>query len=78
MPPDSLRRAKTYPYDIPLRSYVVAGGSYRELAPCAPAPDIDGCRAVLAVGSNQSPEQLLRKFPGQDWGGDPGHPCPVA
>ncbi len=68
MTPDSLRRAKAYPFDIPSRSYVVAGGSHEELAKSAPEMDIGGCRAVLAVGSNQSPEQLLRKFPGSDWG----------
>lgn len=68
MSPDSLRRAKAYPYDIPARSYVVADGSHEELAQSVPAPDVEGCRAVLAVGSNQSPEQLLRKFPGSGWG----------
>jgi hypothetical protein len=71
MSPDSLRRAKAYPYNIPARSYVVAEGSPQELAPCAPALDVEGCRAVLAVGSNQSPEQLLRKFPGSGWGAIP-------
>lgn len=71
MSPDPLRRAKAYPYTIPARSYLVADGSHQELAPCATAPDVEGCRAVLAVGSNQSPEQLLRKYPGSEWGAIP-------
>ncbi|NQV83440.1 MAG: hypothetical protein HQ494_06420 [Rhodospirillales bacterium] len=37
-----------------------------------PLPDISGRRPVLAVGSNQSPEQLLRKFDDPDCG-----PIPV-
>ena len=35
-------------------------------------PDVSGRRPVLAVGSNQSPEQLIRKFNGSDLG-----PIPV-
>lgn len=67
-----MARAKSYPYAIPLRSYIVAGGSHRELAADEPLPDVSGRRAVLAVGSNQSPEQLLRKFNDPDCG-----PIPV-
>ncbi|MEE8351026.1 MAG: hypothetical protein V3R37_02385 [Rhodospirillales bacterium] len=68
----ALTRAKSYPFDIPARSYVYANGAYEELAPCSPMPDVSGRRAVLAVGSNQSPGQLGRKFKGPDWG-----PIPV-
>lgn len=68
----ALTRAKSYPFDIPSCSYVYANGAYKELAPSAPMPDVSGRRAVLAVGSNQSPGQLGRKFKGPDWG-----PIPV-
>jgi hypothetical protein len=74
MPPDPhpLQRAKSYPYAIPSRSYIVVNGSHRELAANDPLPDVCGRRPVLAVGSNQSPEQLLRKFNDPD-----GGPIPV-
>ena len=67
MSPEILRRAKAYPFTIPSRAYVVAAGAYEELGPGAPPPDISGRRPVLAVGSNQSPEQLLRKFSEPGW-----------
>lgn len=70
--PDTLRRALSYPYKIPVNSYIVHGGEHQELSPCAPMPDISGRRPVLAVGSNQSPEQLIRKFNGSNLG-----PIPV-
>ncbi|MCH7550415.1 MAG: hypothetical protein IIA35_01745 [Proteobacteria bacterium] len=70
--PDTLRRALSYPYEIPANSYIVYGGEHQELSPCAPMPDVSGRRPVLAVGSNQSPEQLIRKFNGSDLG-----PIPV-
>ena len=59
---ESFRRAISYPYYVPARSYVIAGACHEELAICAPIPDLSGRRPVLAVGSNQSPEQLIRKF----------------
>ena len=68
---DALHRAKSYPYKIPARSYVIAGNQYEELAICAPMPDLSGRRPVIAVGSNQSPEQLIRKFKDADWGAMP-------
>lgn len=53
-----LDRARLYPYEIPDGSYVWRGG--------AVTPFDSGARAgrlpVLAVGSNQSPQQLTRKF----------------
>ena len=70
--PDTLRRALSYPYKIPANSYIVHGGEHQELSPCAPMPDVSGRLPVLAVGSNQSPEQLIRKFNGSDLG-----PIPV-
>ncbi len=72
MSPDTLHRALSYPFEIPTNSYIVRGGEYKELTPCAPMPDVSGRRPVLAVGSNQSPEQLIRKFNGSDLG-----PIPV-
>lgn len=72
MSPDTLRRALSYPFEILTNSYVVHGGEHKELTPCAPMPDVSGRRPVLAVGSNQSPEQLIRKFNGSDLG-----PIPV-
>ncbi|MBC8337621.1 MAG: hypothetical protein H8E39_02925 [Alphaproteobacteria bacterium] len=50
----------------------MSNGSYRELGPEDPLPDVSGRRPVLAVGSNQSPEQLLRKYNDPDCG-----PIPV-
>ena len=70
--PDTLRRALSYPYKIPVNSYIVHGGEHQELSPCAPMPDVSGRLPVLAVGSNQSPEQLIRKFNGSNLG-----PIPV-
>ncbi len=55
-----LERARGYPYAIPDGSYTWRGGA---VAPFE--PESRGNRTpVLAVGSNQSPEQLSRKFGG--------------
>ena len=64
----ALIRAKSYPYTIPSRSYIIADGTHRELSVDDVLPDVSGRRPVLAVGSNQSPEQLLRKFNEPDCG----------
>jgi len=69
---EAFRRAVSYPYDIPARSYIVTGAKHRELDTSAPMPDLAGRRPVLAVGSNQSPDQLIRKFKDLDLG-----PIPV-
>lgn len=60
-----LARALGYPYHLPISSYVLeTDGSHRAAHPDE-APDYRKSRTpVLAVGSNQSPEQLARKFPG--------------
>ena len=65
---DPLLRAKTYPYPIPDRSYVFDRGEARFLGAGEPVPDLSGRLPVLAVGSNQSPEQLARKFDDPAWG----------
>ena len=60
----ALARARGYPYAIPDRSYHWRGGKVHEFDPAKTA----GRTAVLAVGSNQSPEQLTRKFGHlEDW-----------
>ena len=53
-----LDRARGYPYAIPEKSYVWRGG---EVAAFDPALRKDRI-PVLAIGSNQSPDQLTRKF----------------
>src|SRR3970040_120238 len=58
----SVRHALSYPFEIPSRSYVVADGRYEELPDSAPPLDVSGRHPVLALGSNQSPHQLIRKF----------------
>lgn len=53
-----LDRARDYPYAIPGHSYVWRGGVVAPFDPAARR----GRLPVLAVGSNQSPWQLTRKF----------------
>ena len=69
---DPVRHALSYPFEIPTRSYVVDGDGYAELAESAAPPDVSGRRPVLALGSNQSPAQLIRKYEGLGLG-----PIPV-
>lgn len=57
---DKLARARGYPYPIPEGSYLWCGGA---VAPFDPRSR-EGRTPVLAVGSNQSPQQLTRKFGG--------------
>ncbi len=64
MAADPVRHALSYPFEIPKRSYVVDDDGYSELAATDPPPDVAGRRPVLALGSNQSPAQLIRKFKG--------------
>ena len=56
-----LDRARGYPYAIPGGSYTWRGG---EVAAFDPALRKDRT-PVLAIGSNQSPDQLTRKFGGE-------------
>lgn len=65
--PDPLHRAKTYPYPIPDHSFLFTDGGATRLDP-GRAVDLEGRTPVLAVGSNQAPEQLARKFDGPGWG----------
>jgi hypothetical protein len=68
MSPDDFERATTYPYRIPNRSFVYRDGEEHALDNNDQLPSLDGRTPVLAVGSNQSPEQLARKYQGMDWG----------
>ncbi|HET8725994.1 MAG TPA: hypothetical protein VFO41_00675 [Alphaproteobacteria bacterium] len=67
---DLLAIAKGYPYWIPGESYLYVDG---EAQPLDRLPT-RGRTAVIAYGSNRSPEQLVRKF--RDW--PPGTEIPVA
>ena len=54
----ALARARDYPYPLPDRSYTWRGGAVHDFD-----PDLTrGRTPVLAVGSNQAPAQLTRKF----------------
>ena len=60
MPPDPVLHAKSYPFPAPDRCYLYEGGQWCRL-PSGPF-DTTGRVPVLAAGSNQSPEQLARKY----------------
>lgn len=62
--PDRARKlawAKAYPFAIPGHSYLYVNGETRPLADDTGAV-FEGRTAVLASGSNQSPQQLSRKY----------------
>lgn len=67
---DPIARAKSYPYAIPDRSIVLSHGRVQDWD--ARTDSLLGRVAVLAFGSNRSPEQLLRKF-----GRDEPDPLPI-
>ncbi|MEX0808308.1 MAG: hypothetical protein WD044_06230 [Dongiaceae bacterium] len=58
-PAERLALARSYPFDIPDGSFLFRNGAAR---PLPDAPDLAGRTPVLAIGSNQSPAQLARKF----------------
>lgn len=66
-PEERLARALGYPYHLPETSYVVSGGKHLPLDHTDAESLRDGRTPVLAVGSNQSPEQIIRKFPDDHW-----------
>lgn len=68
----AITHAKAYPFPIPENSYVIHADGYTELGEGDPFPDLTGLTPVLACGSNQSPEQLARKFDNLE-----AHPIPV-
>lgn len=68
---ERLTRALGYPYLIPDHSYIVHNGEVSPMLIDEAASLREGRIPVLAVGSNQSPAQIIRKFNGPDW-----HPIP--
>jgi hypothetical protein len=72
MSEDILNLALGYPYPLPQSSYLVHDGQVLPLTAADAASHRDGRTPVLAVGSNQSPDQIIRKFPGSEW---PPIPC---
>lgn len=68
---ERLTRALGYPYPIPDHSYVVHNGDVSPMLSDEAVGLRQGRIPVLAVGSNQSPAQIMRKFRGPDW-----HPIP--
>ena len=72
MTKEVLDLALGYPYPLPQRSYVVDKRHVHDMS-ADEARDLRGGRIpVLAVGSNQSPEQIMRKFSHMD---GPPIPC---
>lgn len=68
-----LTRARDYPYALPGRSYIWRGSGQDPLeVDHFDAALTEGRTGVLAVGSNQSPLQLARKY-----GADSAHVIPV-
>lgn len=55
-----LRRALTYPYVTPDRSYLYREGKAEELP--AAGPDLNGRTPLLSYGANAAPEALARKL----------------
>ncbi len=68
---DPLSLAKSYPYTIPTSSYIFHEGRALEINQCLRWANLKSRTPVLAVGSNQSPVQLARKFKGCHWGAIP-------
>lgn len=58
----ALARARGYPYELPDDSYVWDNGAVHPFDAAAAQGARDRRTPVLAVGSNQAPEQLTRKF----------------
>lgn len=57
---DPVRHAKSYPFPSPDHCFVYEAGAWRKLDDYE--FDRTGRTPVLAAGSNQSPEQLIRKY----------------
>ncbi|MCW9045698.1 MAG: hypothetical protein OQK35_05145, partial [Alphaproteobacteria bacterium] len=58
---DAVRLALSYPYNLPKHSYLLTEEGAK---PLEGSFNTDQKVPVLACGSNQSPDQLLRKFSG--------------
>jgi hypothetical protein len=59
-------RASKYPYHLPERSFVMEKGNHTVVDHDEMLENLEGRVPVLAVGSNMSPQQLARKFPGPE------------
>ena len=75
---ERLARAYGYPYHIPEHSYLVIDQAWQVLDAHEAESYRDNRTPVLAVGSNQSPEQILRKFQGPDWSPIACEKCTIA
>ena len=62
MTTDKLHRAKSYPYHLPDRSYLLSHDGFEEMTGDALPLSLEGRTPVIACGSNQSPERLSQKF----------------
>lgn len=72
MSKEILDLALGYPYPLPAESYIVDDDVVHPMTAEAAPQHRDGRTPVLAVGSNQSPQQIIRKFAGM---GLPPIPC---
>ncbi len=72
MSEETLKLALGYPYPLPIRSYVVDGTDVLDMSADEAVALRAGRTPVLAVGSNQAPEQIVRKFGDLD---TPPIPC---
>lgn len=59
MPDKAVEHAKSYPFFIPETSYVLGQQGWQAIAPSAPPMNR---HAVIASGSNASPDRLVKKF----------------
>lgn len=72
MSEEILSLALGYPYPLPTHSYIVDGSSVTDMTHVNAPGHREGRTPVLAVGSNQAPEQIVRKFAHLD---TPPIPC---
>ncbi|MEX0694355.1 MAG: hypothetical protein WD075_07935, partial [Rhodospirillales bacterium] len=75
MSDDILKRALGYPYTLPDASYIVDNGTVLAMSTEDATRGRIGRIPVLAIGSNQSPDQIRRKFSGPDWMPIPCEKC---
>ena len=75
---DMIDRALGYPYPLPGASYIIEQGAVQPLHEDDAERHREGRTPVLAIGSNQSPKQIARKFPEPDWAHIPCERCVLA
>ena len=61
--PEGNKRAELYPYSAPQFNFLLNNGELQKLPN---SYDLKNKIAILAIGSNRSPSQLLRKFGGNE------------